>query len=68
MLLEDDYLGGLGSRGSGKVRLSGLQVRLRGKDDMLSGAKPLGEYDSLSQLVAKLPELQGQIRQHLNLN
>lgn len=68
VLLEDDYLGGLGSRGSGKVRLSGLQVRLRGKDDMLSKARPLGEYDSLSQLVAELPELQGRIRQHLNIN
>ncbi|MFN3335500.1 MAG: type III-A CRISPR-associated RAMP protein Csm3, partial [Caldilinea sp.] len=29
VLLEDDYLGGLGSRGSGKVRLTGIKVKLR---------------------------------------
>lgn len=28
-LLEDDYLGGLGSRGSGKIRFQGLHLSLR---------------------------------------
>lgn len=68
VLLEDDYLGGLGSRGSGKVRLTGIKVKVRSKGDVLSEAQLLGEYDSLNQLVKKLPELQQQIRQHLNVN
>ncbi|HHW86820.1 MAG TPA: type III-A CRISPR-associated RAMP protein Csm3 [Chloroflexi bacterium] len=68
VLLEDDYLGGLGSRGSGKVRLTGLKVSLRSRDEMLSDARLLNQYDSLSQLVTGLPELQLRLRQYLNIN
>jgi CRISPR-associated protein, Csm3 family len=31
-LLEDDYLGGYGSRGSGKVRFENIEVILRPKE------------------------------------
>src|SRR6202040_3455748 len=43
-LLEDDTLGGGGSRGSGRVRLSGLKLTWRGKNYYASGAaqKELG--------------------------
>jgi len=69
LLLEDDYLGGLGSRGSGKVRFTGIQVRMRSKEKMLADSRLLGkEYEKLSELVAALPNLQEQIRQHLALN
>lgn len=66
VLLEDDYLGGLGTRGSGKVRLKDIQVKLRSKDEMLSAPRLLDkQYDSLDQLVAAFPELQKQLRQQL---
>lgn len=32
-LLEDDYLGGLGSRGGGKVRFINLRITARGRED-----------------------------------
>jgi CRISPR-associated protein Csm3 len=32
-LLEDDYLGGFGSRGGGKVRFVGLRVSARGREE-----------------------------------
>ena len=32
-LLEDDYLGGLGSRGSGRIRFKNIKVNFRGGDD-----------------------------------
>lgn len=53
-LLEDDYLGGLGSRGSGQVAFTRLQLRWRsngfyeGKEDeqnLLAGIDGLGEKD-----------------------
>ena len=37
-LLEDDALGGGGSRGSGRVRFSNLRLAWRGRDYYASGA------------------------------
>jgi CRISPR-associated protein Csm3 len=37
-LLEDDSLGGGGSRGSGRVRLSGLRLAWRGREFYTAGA------------------------------
>jgi CRISPR-associated protein Csm3 len=37
-LLEDDALGGGGSRGSGRVRFAGLRLVWRGRDYYASGA------------------------------
>ncbi len=69
VLLEDDYLGGLGSRGSGKIRLMEIHVSVRGRHELLGDPIFLGEkVDSLSELVAAFPNLQEQIRQHLALN
>ncbi|MEJ5250057.1 MAG: type III-A CRISPR-associated RAMP protein Csm3 [Caldilinea sp.] len=65
VLLEDDYLGGLGSRGSGKVRLEGIEVSLRSQNGMLKPAQSLGRFDSLDRLVAALPQVQEQIRSRL---
>lgn len=65
VLLEDDYLGGLGSRGSGKVRLKQIEVRLRSKNGMLKPSESLGRFETLADLVAALPQLQEQIRSQL---
>lgn len=60
-LLEDDYLGGSGSRGSGKVRLQKISVQFRG--DGLGPLQPLGEeYASLAALKESLADLQTQIQ------
>ena len=66
-LLEDDYLGGLGSRGSGKVRLQGIKVTARGKDGYLKEPAKMGEYTNLAELVKDLDALQGRVREHLGL-
>ena len=62
-LLEVDYLGGLGSRGSGKVRLSNICVSVRGKTNYLAKAQVGGPYGALSELAAALNAVQGQVRQ-----
>ena len=54
-LLEDDYLGGLGSRGSGKVELLDFKVRIRKQP--LAEAKLLCEHASLSELCSGLDDL-----------
>ncbi len=56
-LLEDDALGGGGSRGSGRVTFSGLSLTWRGKDYYSTGAaeKSLlsgGDLTALQQLVS----------------
>lgn len=66
-LLEDDYLGGLGSRGSGKVRLENIRVSLRDHQRYLETVQELGQYNTLSDLAAALETLQNRIRQHLQL-
>lgn len=67
-LLEDDYLGGLGSRGSGKVALKEIRVTLR-TGDYLADPTPVtpdGEpYKDLSALIADLDALKDRIAQAL---
>lgn len=44
--IEDDYIGGAGSRGSGKVRFINIKVYARNSDDY-STPHPIGEYNSV---------------------
>jgi CRISPR-associated protein Csm3 len=55
--VEDDYLGGSGSRGSGKVRFLDLRVYARAQGDY-SKAIPFKEYANLQQFAADYPALQ----------
>ncbi len=64
-LLEDDYLGGLGSRGSGKVRLERIEIKVRA--DTLAEPKSLGNYPTLKELKGALQEIQAKIRTELGL-
>ncbi len=63
-LLLDDYLGGLGSRGSGKVEIENIVVEWRGKD---YSAEPqtLGTFPTVAELAAGLNGIQQTIRQQL---
>ncbi len=58
-LLEDDALGGGGSRGSGRVRFSGLKLVWRGKDYYASGAaqKELATAADLGALQSQVNEI-----------
>jgi CRISPR-associated protein Csm3 len=67
-LLEDDYLGGLGSRGSGKVRFQNIKVTVRNQNGYLQAHTEIGAYTILSDLVTDLPALQGRVRQQLGLS
>lgn len=67
-LLEDDYLGGLGSRGSGKVRLQDIKIMVRSQNGYLNEPAKIGEYADLAGLVKDLDALQGQVRAQLGLS
>lgn len=60
-MLEDDYLGGMGSRGSGKVQFNNLSVSFR-RDGAL---QPLAQYAALADLVAAQEQVIGQVKQSL---
>jgi len=47
-LVEDDYLGGLGSRGSGKIKFRNIQITFRGQGE----PETLGSYPGLDELTA----------------
>lgn len=47
-LLEDDYLGGLGSRGSGRVCFRQINVCFRSAKEALSPCQTLGEFSTLA--------------------
>ncbi|MEW6716441.1 MAG: type III-A CRISPR-associated RAMP protein Csm3 [Chloroflexota bacterium] len=64
-LLEDDYLGGLGSRGSGKVRLKNIEATIR--SDSLAESKSLGKYPTLKDMKEALKELLPNIRAELKV-
>src|ERR1700678_706891 len=57
-LLEDDALGGGGSRGSGRVRFDNLKMTWRGKDYYASGAaeREIATGADLAALQAKIQE------------
>lgn len=61
-LLEDDYLGGQGSRGSGKVKLENIRIKMRGKD-YISKPEDLNTepYSSLGEFAENLAELKNKI-------
>jgi CRISPR-associated protein Csm3 len=59
-LLEDDYLGGSGSRGSGKIAFQEMTVTLKRSDDYLS-PQTLGTYTSLNELTAALGDIKARI-------
>lgn len=70
-LLEDDYLGGLGSRGSGKVKLNNVKVKVKSSKNYDEAqevyAVSTAETDSpLSQLVANFATLTDDINKALN--
>lgn len=69
-LLEDDYLGGLGSRGSGKVKLQNLEVKVKSQGNYLGEAQSLSNgkvYTDLSDLIEDLGKLQESIKKELNV-
>jgi CRISPR-associated protein Csm3 len=66
-LLEDDYLGGLGSRGSGKVRLQDIKVTVRSQSNYLREPVVVGVYTDLANLVKDLDALQARVREQLGL-
>jgi CRISPR-associated protein Csm3 len=47
-LVEEDYLGGLGSRGSGKIKFRNIQITFRGQGE----PETLGSYPGLDELTA----------------
>jgi CRISPR/Cas system CSM-associated protein Csm3 (group 7 of RAMP superfamily) len=51
-LVEDDYLGGLGSRGSGKVRFEELEVACKRKDGSRYRTVGMKRYRNLEELLS----------------
>ncbi len=55
-LIEDDYLGGSGSRGSGRVSFQNINLVYRGISfyEGVSEEKKFGEFDKLNDLLGKM--------------
>jgi len=63
-LAEDDYLGGGGSRGSGKIHFRELTLSLRTAEDYSMETK-LGKYADLKQFKDEYPQLLASIKKDL---
>jgi CRISPR-associated protein Csm3 len=66
-LLEDDYLGGLGSRGSGKLKLEGITVSVRQGEKYLENPQEVGKYNSLADLIGDLDNLLQRVKEAFGL-
>jgi CRISPR-associated protein Csm3 len=55
--VEDDYLGGAGSRGSGKVRFTNLKVSARARHEY-SVEESYKSFSSVQELASAFPDLQ----------
>jgi CRISPR-associated protein Csm3 len=65
-LLEDDYLGGMGSRGSGKIAFRRLKVTLKQHNNYRQPID-LGTFDTLGGFSAALSEIITKITSMLNI-
>lgn len=65
-LVEDDYLGGGGSRGSGKIAFRRLTVTIKSRG---SYRKPhvLGTVETLAELISGLQDIQARMRDDMGL-
>lgn len=59
-LTEDDYLGGSGSRGSGKIRFKNIRINARLAENY-SSLEDLGNYENILELTNQFPELKKKI-------
>ena len=55
--MEDDYLGGAGSRGSGKVQFTHIKVQARNRNNYSTPQAFQGEFDSVQALANSFDEL-----------
>jgi len=60
--LEDSFLGGYGSRGSGKVKFEGMKVVFRPADYYRgrTGERVIGEFASVDEVLQRFEEIKGQ--------
>lgn len=65
-LLEDDYLGGQGSRGAGQVEFRDIAVKVR--RNYPQEKEEVGSYESLHQWAADLNELQTRLHAKFGLS
>lgn len=66
-LLQDDYLGGLGSRGSGKVCFTDLAVHLRLQGEYLKPKELIAQKHNLEELISGINEIQAKLRSELKI-
>jgi len=68
-LLEDDYLGGSGSRGSGKVQFKDIKVTVKPVEKYADPELKLHSVEAkdLSQLLAKLPEITSLVEREIRV-
>ena len=57
-LVEDDYLGGAGSRGSGKVQFAKIKVQARNRDNYSQPQAFQGEFESVQALANVFDDLE----------
>ena len=65
-MVEDDYLGGLGTRGSGKVCFKDIVVSLRSGGDYLQKSDLPQTYVNLQELAAGLKNIQTHLQKELS--
>lgn len=62
-LVEDDYIGGAGSRGSGKVKFEGIRLYVRnGKDYSEKTFYREAPFESVQELAKELPKIQAWLK------
>ncbi|MDW8070873.1 MAG: type III-A CRISPR-associated RAMP protein Csm3 [Anaerolineae bacterium] len=67
-LLEDDYLGGLGSRGSGRVRFRNIRLSVRTNNGYLDRPRQIGKrYATLAELLQERAHIIREVKQSLGL-
>jgi CRISPR-associated protein Csm3 len=66
-LVEDDYLGGMGSRGSGKVAFRNVTINLRKQEGYFTEPVQIAEFEGTSDLITGRSDVKREVRKALGL-
>jgi CRISPR-associated protein Csm3 len=66
-LVQHDYLGGMGSRGSGKIVFTNINIELRKRENYFAEPTSIGKFEDTSELIDNRDALQRRVTEAIRL-
>ncbi|MEM2162747.1 MAG: type III-A CRISPR-associated RAMP protein Csm3 [Candidatus Nitrosocaldus sp.] len=71
-LIEDEYIGGYGSRGSGRVKFKDISIKVKSKEYYMTGDNnhiiAIDSYPDIATILTNLSDIVANIQRNININ